>query len=242
MEESSPHGSRQILRCVVGSRAHGTATDTSDTDLVSVFVPGKARLYGVADDVKRVQVGKDHVGYALRHFVGLAIKGSPNALEALFAEPQNVLTSTREGTELLAHRELFVSRRCATAYAEHARAQIRKSQRSEEGSTRRELVYKHGYDTKMAAHTMRLLGTALDIITVGTVIVRRSDADWLFRIRAGEVYTTFEQYSAAAHKLIQKLDSLVETSSLHTWPDVREIGALTIRLHEMAWRAMETAP
>jgi len=101
-----------ILNVLVGSRAHGTATETSDFDYRGVFVQPTQEILKLGGSLKTTswiegrdptEAGKkeDDVAWEIGHFLFLATKCNPSILE-VFASP--VIKSTEEGEEL---RELF---------------------------------------------------------------------------------------------------------------------------------------
>jgi hypothetical protein len=99
------------------------------------------------------------------------------------------------------------------------------------------LEAKHGYDTKHAAHLVRLLRMALEIVRTGEVHVWRGDldADELQAIRAGAWdYDRLEGW-AEAHR-----QTLVEASDrcpLPRRPDLEALEALTVTLTECSFSA-----
>lgn len=101
----------QILRVVVGSRAHGLATPESDWDYRSVFVTPTSQLVGLgpkprntewkeADKAKGEQ--DDVTGWEVGHFLHLALQSNPSILEVFVAPPASRESIERWGLELCA--------------------------------------------------------------------------------------------------------------------------------------------
>lgn len=100
---------------------------------------------------------------------------------------------------------------------------------------RAELEAKYGFDTKHAAHLVRLLRMGHEILTKGTLIVRRPDAEELLAIRNG-LYSYDE--------LMEKVDAL-ETSLTKIYeegtyvvpfsPAKTEISDFAVELHDYHW-------
>src|SRR3990167_2349257 len=80
----------EILRCIVGSHAHGLATPESDKDYRSVYIISTSELLKVGGKVDRrashiETMGEDNTAYELGHFLSLAIKSNPSILEVFKA-------------------------------------------------------------------------------------------------------------------------------------------------------------
>jgi hypothetical protein len=100
---------------------------------------------------------------------------------------------------------------------------------------RAELEAKHGFDTKHAAHLVRLLRMGYEVLTQGKLIVRRPDAEELLAIRRG-LYT-YDQ-------LMEKVDTLesaltkvyVEKSYVVPFsPPKTDISDFAVELHDYHW-------
>ncbi len=96
----------EILKVLVGSRAHGLAEEDSDYDYRGVFVTPTSELMRLGPGGYKgnhwVEGEKeDNTSYELAHFLHLATKCNPSILE-VFAGP--VVESTKLGEEL---KELF---------------------------------------------------------------------------------------------------------------------------------------
>lgn len=89
---------------------------------------------------------------------------------------------------------------------------------------RAELERQHGYDTKHAMHLLRLLRMAVEILSTGTVLVRRPDADELLAVRRGAL--TFDALVEQADALGSRLRGLAEASRLPPRPDEDRLNTL----------------
>jgi len=118
-----------ILKVVCGSRAHGLATEQSDTDTRGVCIPPARFLLGLSRFEQHESEGRDHVIFALAKFVRLALQGNPNIIETLFGDPGDVLHVDEHGQRLLGARRLFLSRRVGERFAGYARAQLGRMER-----------------------------------------------------------------------------------------------------------------
>jgi hypothetical protein len=101
---------------------------------------------------------------------------------------------------------------------------------NERNSERYENTVSHGknYDSKNMMHVFRLLNMAEEIAREGNINVRRSERDWLLRIRAGEF--AYEELVELAEDKIQKVDDLFRKSDLPEAPDTSQAESLLVKL------------
>jgi predicted nucleotidyltransferase len=154
-----------VLLGEYGSTAMGVANEQSDHDFMGVYVPTKEQMLGLSEAKnehlrsaaagERSQPGTSETAlYPLREFVKLAAKGNPTVGSLLWL-PEFTVAGTI-GRELLAHRELFLSKRVGRAYLGYMKSQIKRIEEESTRTNRPELVAKFGYDTKFAYHAYRL--------------------------------------------------------------------------------------
>lgn len=89
-----------------------------------------------------------------------------------------------------------------------------------------------GYDCKHAGHLVRLMRMCREILTDGTVNVRRPDAEELLAIRNGA--WTYDQLIEWADKQESEMQALYEASTLPDKPRTEEIDELCQELVEEA--------
>lgn len=160
-----------ILAAVIGSRLSGLATADSDTDELAVAVEPPNSVFAVASSRFETHVSRprpegerarpgdvERTTYSLRKYLSLAASGNPHILSLLWAPEQLYLHATDEGRALLELRSDFVTSRAISAFYGYATAQRKRltSASSKRGVRRPELEAVHGYDTKYAAHVLRL--------------------------------------------------------------------------------------
>jgi len=92
------------------------------------------------------------------------------------------------------------------------------------GAKRKALVEKHGYDTKNAAHLLRLLRMGAEFLASGKLNVWREDASFLIKVKRGEY--TLEQVSAWAEDEYAFLDEQLKSSPLPEKPNFALIERL----------------
>lgn len=235
-------GLNMLLLLEYGSRAHGTATEESDHDLLGVYVEHDRQLYGL--ESAETQNYRLHPGgeleemgvsanesrsdantvemslHPLRKYVSLAAAGNPTVLSTLWTNTRSDLgmTTSPAGELLLSNRDAFLSKHAGFRHIGYARAQ-RNSMLglANKRTNRPELVERHSYDTKHAAHLVRLLLSGLDLVRERTyhLPMKPEQAELLLEIRRGEL--SLEDVLALAEKLESELTTEVEDSSLpHT--------------------------
>lgn len=92
---------KQILKVLVGSRAHGLHTPESDYDYRGVYVEDTSKILSIGHKYKGTHwvegEDSDNTAYEIGHFLQLAIKSNPSILE-VFVGP--VVEATDEGIAL----------------------------------------------------------------------------------------------------------------------------------------------
>lgn len=101
---------------------------------------------------------------------------------------------------------------------------------------RHESEVKFGYDTRHAAHLIRLLRTGYEILTEGKLLVRRPDAQELLSIRQGT--WSYEKAVDYADEMINKINEIKDFAVPES-PDFKLINDLIIQTtKEVLWPAM----
>ena len=117
-----------IYRCVAGSRAYGTANPQSDVDVRGIYVlPTSAYLALRPPEEQVANESNDEVYYALRRFLELASAANPNIIELLYMPADCVTLRTHCFGQLLAARQLFLSKRAYESHVAYALAQIKRA-------------------------------------------------------------------------------------------------------------------
>lgn len=230
-----------ILFGKTGSHAYGTATSESDTDYKGIAIPPKEYYLGLKTfDGYNNNVGKqerntkDDVDVSvssIKKFVNSAMQGSPNELELLYLKDYEIITAL--GRELVDNREMLLSKNVMDRYMGFARGQKKKVNQSfHQGKGRRELVEKHGYDTKSAMHSIRLLMTLSAILngTFNQTELPLPQTEQLIRIRNG--FYTFEGYDELFSLWMREAIEAYKATELPEKPDIEKINNLLIELTE----------
>lgn len=142
---------RTILLTLTGSHAHGTASKTSDVDVMGVAVPTRRELHSVflrfdqENRPENLQVfvadlpaGEQAIVadsklegtvYGVQKFLNLASMANPNMIEVLFCRDDEVRLITELGSLLRDSRDLFVTAKCRHTFGGYANDQLRRLRR-----------------------------------------------------------------------------------------------------------------
>lgn len=237
-----------------GSIAHGMYVPNSDPrsiddkDIMAVCIPGSAFYF--ADKFNKnaeTSVGfsnrgvyekwireYDSVSYDVKKFVLMAANSNPNVLSLLYLPDQYYIHRTPLGQMLIDSRELFLSKQIYFAYTGYAHGQIHKMTamafEGYMGEKRKHLVEQFGYDTKNAAHAIRLLRMGIELLNDGKMYVDRSkiDSPQLMDIKMGR--WTIEQVKAEADHLFKRAEGLYDRCTLPFEPDRAKVENLLVRM------------
>jgi len=169
-----------------------------DIDLMGVFIGPENYYIGlkkikttIEKKIEKNGILYDCVYYEIRHFVRLLLKGNPNVLSMLWLEPEHYLLMSSYFKKLLEYREAFNSKQVYYSFTGYAHDQLYKmenySNKGYMGEKRKRLVEKFGYDTKNAAHLIRLLMMGIEFLHEGRLnVARYDDADILLDIKRGK--------------------------------------------------------
>lgn len=234
-----------ILHGYRGSIAHGMyeppsqPTSIDDKDTMAICVPSIDHYYGLAEygsrGTREIKCGEwDIVIYEARKAIRLLAGGNPNILSLLWL-PRNLLIKvTDAGERLLASRDLFVGRHVYKPFVGYATQQLYKMEHGAHqgymGEKRKQLVERHGYDTKNAAHLIRLLRTGIEFLRDGELNVDRGgyDATELLAIKHGE--WSLERIKAEADRLFKRAEAVYDASTLPPRPDREKVNRLCVEL------------
>ena len=240
-------GPWSILSAYRGSIAHGMyipqedPNSIDDKDAISVCVPSEDYYLGLKEygsrGTKEIKKGEwDIVIFEVKKFIRMLKNGNPNVLTTLWLEPQHYIKTTEAGNLIIASRELFVGRHVYRSFSGYAYAQLhqmtKKSYSGYMGERRKALVDKFGYDTKNAAHLIRLLRMGIEFLKDGRLYVLRSDASQLLEIKRGE--WSFEQVRTAADRLFKLAEEAYLKSTLPVQADKEKIDTLCVEVVKTA--------
>lgn len=225
----------------MGSTSHGTAGDViDDYDLMGVVIPPPRYLIGLSRWEHWVRDpeadGLDVVLYSLDKYARLALKANPNVVGLLWLRPDNVLHSSLAWDRLVRSRDAFSSKRAYHTFVGYAHSQLSKVfkgvYRGYMGERRKALVELHGYDTKNAAHLIRLLRMGGEFLRTGTMNVYRPDRAELMEIKRGE--WSLDRVKSEAALLFEDARAARDESPLPDEPDFARVEATVMDCHREA--------
>jgi hypothetical protein len=118
-----------LYRCILGSRAYGLDTETSDTDRRGIYLaPAEMQwsLFGAPEQFEDNATQSCY--WELQKFLIMALKANPNILECLYSPMVEKVTPL--GEELLAIRQGFLSQMIFQTFNGYAMSQFKKSSRT----------------------------------------------------------------------------------------------------------------
>jgi len=206
-----------------------------DKDIMSVCVPPLEYYFGLKQfgsrgtkEISRAEW--DIVIYEVKKFIGLLEKGNPNVLNMLWLQPEHYIYLTDEGRYLIENRDVFTSKKAYRAFSGYAYGQLHRMEHANYqgymGEKRKAIVDKHGYDTKNAAHLIRLLRMGTEFLNDGVLNVLRHDSTQLLEIKRGE--WTLEKVKREAERLFKRIDEAYDKSPLPVEPDREKINRICI--------------
>lgn len=114
-----------IFETVVGSKAYGLNTATSDTDIRGVFVLPKELFYSLDYVPQVANETNDIVYYELKRFMELLAKNNPNIMELLNVPQPCILQ--KHAIMQRVESQMFLSKLCEQTFANYAYTQIKKA-------------------------------------------------------------------------------------------------------------------
>jgi uncharacterized protein len=240
IKKLSPDG--LIFLCYRGSISHGMhvpntdPNSVDDIDLMGVFINPIEHYFGFGrKECYETWVGEyDSVHYELRKVVGMLLKANPNVMSLLWLGDNYIIQTSDLWWTLRANRNLFVSKKLFNSFSGYAMGQMKKmtsfTKEGYMGQKRKSLVEKFGYDTKNAAHLIRLLRMGREFMKYGELFVDRTyiDADELLAIKRGE--WKLEDVKALALETDKSLKAESAASTLPEEPNKEAVEKLLTEL------------
>ncbi|SKA86661.1 hypothetical protein SAMN02745166_01328 [Prosthecobacter debontii] len=208
-----------IYRCVVGSRAYGLETESSDTDLRGIYLaPAELHwsLYGAPEQFEDNATQSCY--WEFQKFLTMALKANPNILECLYSPLVEKCSQVAEA--LLSVRDHFLSQMIFQTFNGYALSQFKKIEqdRRNQGQVR----WKH------AMHLLRLLMTGAATLREGYVPVHVGDRrDQLLAVKRGEF--TWEEIDAWRQELHRDFELALAETKLPERPDYEAANRLLIQ-------------
>lgn len=232
-----------LLLAEYGSRAYGTATVDSDHDLMGIYLESDYQIYGLAEaKTRQTDLGRrstsadtDVTLHPLRKYVSLAANGNPTVLSLLWSTEDLIEYRHAAADLLIDHRELFISRRAVTAHLGYAMSQYKAltGQRTKR-TNRPELIERYGYDTKFAAHLLRLLLQGIELVRDHRYTLPMPPEQRLLLKEVRQGKPSLEDVLDRADELTARLRRLEVENDLPERPDMDAVNSLLRGIRETA--------
>jgi hypothetical protein len=212
-----------IFRCIVGSTAYGLDREGSDLDRRGFYLPPAERMWSLSGVPEQLETEHEECYWEIEKFIRLALKANPNVLECLYSPM--VETCSPLAGELIAMRNMFLSRHVHRTYNSYVLSQFKKLEQ--------DLRNERGIRWKHVMHLIRLLLSGAAILKDGFVTLRVDEhRERLLAIRAGEVeWDEVERWRLRLHG---ELDSALEATDLPDHPDYKNANRFLIRARRYA--------
>ena len=245
-----------ILLAEVGSGVHGLALGTAndDVDLMGLTVEHPKYITGLErfeqfelhtawnrSGGQRERSGRgdyDYLIYGLRKFCALALQGNPSLINLLFIPDDAIHFDTGHAQRLREHADWFVSKQAADRYLGYLHRQ-RLGMTGEAGAKvkRAELVEQFGYDTKYAAHALRLGVQGCELMRTGrlTLPLRPHWRSSILAVKRGE--ESLVNVLSAITYLEEDLRQLRDSSDLPEQPNRQAVNTWLHETYSSVWRS-----
>lgn len=228
-------GENIILLGLGGSKAYGTDTPTSDTDIRGIATRSAYDILAGNQFDQVMDEPTDTTVYSLEKIINLLSNCNPNVIELLGLRKEDYFVLKPAGLLLLKNKQLFLSKRAAKSFGGYATAQLRRL----ENKTYKEDT-RFTDKTKLAKHQMhlyRLYLMAYDILERGEIITYRDkEHDFLMSIRNGDYLTETNQPTKEFMEMVDKAEKKLwldyETSFLPDHPDMKKIKELLYTINK----------
>jgi predicted nucleotidyltransferase len=237
------------LEVIMGSRAYGVNSDTSDYDIYGFAIPPKdvifPHLAGVIPgfgnqgkpfeqyEQQKIFLNDKEVSFNIYNIVKyfqLCMDNNPNMIDSLFVPENCVLHTTQVGNMVRDNRRMFLSKQCWHKFKGYAFAQMHKMNNKVPTGNRKDSVDKYGFDVKFAYNILRLLDECEQILIDGDIDLQRSK-EQMKAIRKGEwSEQNIRDYFQAK---LPVLETAYQNSKLPDRPDEGQIKKLLLDCLEL---------
>lgn len=245
-----------ILLSEVGSSLHGTSVAADDLDLMGVCIEPPEAVIGFENfeqyewktawerpggrDNRSGPGDTDKTVYSLRKWMRLAMNGNPTVLLLLFSPRGRILQIAQEGEELRERMPKYIlSRQAGDRFIGYLKTQ-RAAMLSHEGKgrdcTRPELIERFGFDTKFAAHMVRLGYQGVELLRTGKITLPMPEGSGrvVRAIRNGEI--GMHESLLLAEDLEHDIEQLIPESPLPEKPNYEAINRWLVEIYQWNWQ------
>jgi uncharacterized protein len=228
-----------ILLGYRGSITHGTYIKNKDKsiddkDIMGICVPPKEYYFGLKsfEQYEKFEGEWDVVIYSIKKMFNLLLKNNPNVLSLLWLPKNYYIIKTDLGQMIINNRKEFSSKQVYKSFCGYAYGQLHRMEhlacKGYMGEKRKKLVEKYGYDTKNAAHLIRLLKMGIEFLISEELNVLRPERAMLIEIKQG--LWKLEDIKKMAKELFVKMEEAYIKTNLPNKPNYQKIDDLLINI------------
>lgn len=225
-----------------GSHAHGTyippddPNGIDDSDYMIIVIPPLENLlsFDPFESAEFKEDSLDVVIYSWKKYLGLLYKSNPNVLGTLWLPTRDYYQPSTWNDPmgyLHRNRDVFATKAAYMPFIGYAKAQLHKMTHNAHlgymGEKRKNLVEKYGYDTKNAAHLIRLMQMCIEFLQTGKMVVKRPNAEYIKSIKQGE--WPLDEIQSEAEELFDLATQIFEESTLPERVDRKKVEAILLR-------------
>lgn len=115
-----------MFLCLGGSKAYGTCTPSSDTDVRGCYFNTREQLFGFDAEEQVVNTDTDTTVYSFKKLLSMLMECNPNTIEMLGCKPEHYAAMTPAGRTLIENRHIFLSHKAAASFMGYANQQLRR--------------------------------------------------------------------------------------------------------------------
>ncbi|MCL2016485.1 MAG: nucleotidyltransferase domain-containing protein [Defluviitaleaceae bacterium] len=226
-------GGNIIFLTLGGSYAYGTNVPTSDVDVRGVCHNTRQSLIGFTPFEQFIDNPTDTTIYSFNKLIHLLISCNPNTIEILGCKPEHYFMQTKTGTQLLANRKLFLSKRAVRSFMGYANAQLNRLQNNLARFTlqqsEQEEHIKRSIDSAMLGFEDRYKSFKNGSIVLTTDISQKADFDTEIFMDINlthyplrdfvsiwsEMSSIIKEYSKLNHRNKKKTDEKLDKHAMH---------------------------
>lgn len=242
---------KTILKYISGSNLTGTAVEegvNSDVDITGIYIESPDKFIGFnTEDFQGFRTKPEHVRsgpgdvdssmYGLKKYLGLAIKGNPTLLLALFVPKDSILEISEEGVQLQNMADKILSKHLYHPFIGYMTDQTKRLEGTlgQLNVHRPELIAKYGFDTKYAGHIIRLGLQGIEVLKEGRLCLpmKEENRKLVIDIRIGKY--PLSKVLSLANDLHRDLKAAYNSSSLPEFSDRRYIENWMINAYLNYW-------
>ncbi len=196
---------RLIYKVISGSRAYGTANESSDLDIRGVFIGTFEQLILPNQKIESVtnQFGEDILYYELGKFMQLVLKQNPTVLELLWLKDEFILNISEHFIKIKENKKAFLSKELIAPFLGYA-IQEKRQMATLENSKKK---------SKCCHHLFRLLYSAKAVLLTHELPTQLKEKEEILLIK-NTIDNDYQELMFKCDILIQEIKELEHTSKL----------------------------